>query len=238
MSGYVKDCQGDPTKRFSQMENRKDECVNPWASLVNVFDESKFLFNPVFLFVDQIIIQKRVCDSFSDSITCWWQMTAFYSKNWHTMGKRKEKELARICNELINQTCPWELRLYQMLFRSIHFTSLDLNCWKCVIDIQCALLTLIQDWRWHIIQSSLELTRICFRMNPQDYQIVRHGIGLCLHVSIKEASSASEFIANRQHRNRFPFFKSRWRWIHPSAEKSSGVNEKNISHFCADCVVK
>ena len=71
MSGYVKDCQGDPTKRFSQMENRKDECVNPWASLVNVFDESKFLFNPVFLFVDQIIIQKRVCDSFSDSITCW-----------------------------------------------------------------------------------------------------------------------------------------------------------------------
>ena len=229
MSGYVKDCQGDPTKRFSQMENRKDECVNPWASLVNVFDESKFLFNPVFLFVDQIIIQKRVCDSFSDSITCWWQMTAFYSKNWHTMGKRKEKELARICNELINQTCPWELRLYQMLFRSIHFTSLDLNCWKCVIDIQCALLTLIQDWRWHIIQSSLELTRICFRMNPQDYQIVRHGIGLCLHVSIKEASSASEFIANRQHCNRFPFFKSRWRWIHPSAETSSGVNEKIIS---------
>lgn len=238
MSGYVYRLPGWANEKvFPDGKQKRWVCQPLGTSLVNVFDESISSLSIQFfcLLISQIIIQKRVCDSFGDSATyCWWRMTAFYSRNWHTMGKRKEKELARICNELANlcnQTCPWDCN--QMLFpsRSISHRRIIELFEMCHWHSMCS--TYFDSGlkvTYSELRMSLELTRICFRMNPQDYQqIVWHGIGLCLHFSIKEASSVSEFIANR-----FPFFKSRWRWsmdLQPSAETSSGINEKYYLSF-------
>jgi hypothetical protein len=237
MSGYLTDCQGEPTKRFSQMKNRKDECVNPWAHHWWMFSmKVSSLSIQFFCLLIRLLYRKEFV---TVSVTVplagdeWQHFTQGIGTQ--TMGKRKEKELARICNELVNlcnQTCLWDCtkcfflrfishRRIIELFEMCHWHSL------CSTYLDSGLKVTYSE-----LSMSLELTRICFRMNPQDYQqIVWHGIGLCLHFSIKEASSASEFIANR-----FPFFKSRWRWIlvrrHP-AEPTRNIP----SHLCTDCVL-